>query len=930
MSNRPTADTVADDVSFRGHYTASQFRSETWNDLKHLTTRLERDAARDRDVDALKSRVQETLETLARIEFYWVFPGRKTCGELVQLLERGWYRSLARHTARVVRLLVSDAYRRRDVTDLRLDEVEGEELEAPEVVEDAPLRESRPYFEVLVVDDIDDVEQNDVRAQLLDMRHEDDDFIYHVVVVPSLEDALIAILFNHNIQSCVLRYRFPFESRSVIPELAHYLQMVDYDRLVALAEDEPSMALAEAIKELRPELDLFQVTDETLGSVAASPTRVFRRVFYRQEDYLELHLSILKGIWARYETPFFSALRDYSQKPTGVFHALPISRGKSIRNSHWIGDMGQFYGRNIFLAETSSTTGGLDSLLQPVGTLKRAQEKVARAFGARQSFFVTNGTSTANKIVTQALIRPGDIVMLSHDCHKSHPYALMLAGALPVYMDAYPLNEFTMYGGVPLREIKRHLLDLRKAGKLDKVRMLLLTNCTFDGVAYDPVRVMREILAIKPDMIFLWDEAWFAFARCTPTYRQRSAMAAGAELKRMLKSTEYAARFAAWTPPAEDDAGAWLDAALLPDPKVARVRIYATQSTHKTLTSLRQGSMIHVLDQDFEQKAHDAFHEAYMTHTSTSPNYQILASLDVGRRQVELEGYELVRNCVGLSMMLRKQLVDHPLLRKYFRVLRAADLIPAEYRISGLERFYSKETGFSRIEEHWREDEFALDPLRVTLHIGATGMDGDTFRKMLSDRFDIQINKTSRNTVLFMLNIGSSRGAVTYLLDVLLQVAEEIEERVEDQSELDRRIGDRRVQALTYDLPPLPNFSRFHSAFVADTRGDTPEGDMRAAFFLSYDERVTEHLLLAHAVEEAMASGREVVSASFVTPYPPGFPILVPGQVISPEILAYLKAVDVKEIHGFSAGHGLRVFTNEALENHASSASPKSLKGDAR
>ncbi len=86
--------------------------------------------------------------------------------------------------------------------------------------------------------------------------------------------------------------------------------------------------------------------------------------------------------------------------------------------------MGEFYGPNIFLAETSATTGGLDSLLQPDGPLKRAQELAARAFGSRHRFFVTNGTSTANKIVMQALVRPGDIVLLSHDCHKSHPYAV--------------------------------------------------------------------------------------------------------------------------------------------------------------------------------------------------------------------------------------------------------------------------------------------------------------------------------------------------------------------------------------------------------------------------------------------------------------------------------------------------------------------------
>ena len=85
------------------------------------------------------------------------------------------------------------------------------------------------------------------------------------------------------------------------------------------------------------------------------------------------------------------------------------------------------------------------------------------------------------------------------------------------------------------------------------------------------------------------------------------------------------------------------------DPARARVRVYATQSTHKTLTSLRQGSMIHVHDQDFAHKVEESFHEAYMTHTSTSPNYQILASLDLGRRQASLEGFELVAKQIELG-----------------------------------------------------------------------------------------------------------------------------------------------------------------------------------------------------------------------------------------------------------------------------------------
>src|SRR5690606_9893028 len=121
---------------------------------------------------------------------------------------------------------------------------------------------------------------------------------------------------------------------------------------------------------------------------------------------------------------------------------------------------------------------------------------------------------------------------------------------------------------------------------------------------------------------------------------------------------------------------------LVPSPD-ARLRVYATQSTHKTLTSLRQGSMIHVYDQDWVRDARDPFHEAYMTHTSTSPNYQILTSLDLGRRQVELEGYELVQRQLDLATSLAQAIARHPLLRRFFRVLTAHDLIPEPLRGDG-------------------------------------------------------------------------------------------------------------------------------------------------------------------------------------------------------------------------------------------------------
>ncbi|MCA9289681.1 MAG: hypothetical protein KDA25_01045, partial [Phycisphaerales bacterium] len=474
-------------------------------------------------------------------------------------------------------------------------------------------------------------------------------------------------------------------------------------------------------------------------------------------------------------------------------------------------------------------------------------------------------------------------------------------------LDSYPLTQYSMYGAVPLEEILGRLRELRDAGKLDSVRMLLLTNCTFDGLTYAPETVMRAVLAIKPDMIFLWDEAWFAYAGFSPSLRGRTAMGAAKQLGETFRSDAYRRAF-------ETQAAG--DPTPMPDPDLVRVRVYATQSTHKTLTSLRQGSMIHVRDEDFEKKTSAAFHEAYMTHTSTSPNYQIIASLDIGRRQVELEGYELVHRSIGLAMTLRERVNEHDLIRRYFSVLRPADMIPSEYRPSGLQSYYDPAIGWQRMHSAWRTDEFTLDPTRVTLKIANTGLDGDTFRHLLMDEHDIQINKTSRNTALFMTNIGTSRGDIAYLVEVLARIARDIDDRLAKESTAGRARHREKVESLLA-APPLPNFSRFHPAFKPGGDETTPEGDLRKAFFLAYDEAAVEFLPLDGSVTAALDSGREIVSAAFIIPYPPGFPILVPGQVISREILAYLHAVDVKEIHGYEPEYGLRIFTEVAIDRAA-------------
>ncbi|WP_299616071.1 aminotransferase class I/II-fold pyridoxal phosphate-dependent enzyme [Pelagibius sp.] len=905
--------------SISDYYSAVQLRSDRWSALRETADRLTQCDGSGADAERLTRQAEQLFDALSPIETYWAFPGVAAFDHLRrQLAHRNWD-DLAFSVRRVVRALTSGTYRRRSVP-LARDESDAEEVEDESTLSVEARALTKPYFEVLLVDQLTEQQERWLKGSLQRMRRPEDPFVYETVLVPSLEDALIGILFNHNIQAVVARPGLTLKSRNALPILTRYLNRVGGAEAVESLEDaELGPELCRLIAKVRPELDAYLITDRSVEDIAGRDLGRCRRVFYNQEDFLELHLNILRGVNARYKTPFFTALKEYSKQPTGVFHAMPISRGKSISRSHWIQDMGAFYGPNIFLAETSATSGGLDSLLEPHGPIKEAQELAARAFGAKQTFFATNGTSTCNKIVVQALVSPGDIVLVDRDCHKSHHYGMVLAGAQVVYLDSYPLNDYSMYGAVPLREIKKTLLELKAAGKLDRVRMLLLTNCTFDGLVYNVERVMRECLAIKPDLIFLWDEAWFAFARFGPTYRQRTAMNAANNLREDLRRPEHAAAYAAQQE-ALKGAGedAILEARLLPPPD-ARVRVYATQSTHKTLTSLRQGSMIHVNDQDFKGEVEQAFHEAYMTHTSTSPNYQIIASLDVGRRQVELEGFEFVQRQVEAAMSLRRAIATHPLLKKYFSVLTAGDMIPAEFRESGITSYYDPGQGWNDIWECWAEDEFVLDATRVTLAVGGTGWDGDTFKtKVLMDKYGIQINKTSRNTVLFMTNIGTTRSSVAYLIEVLVEIANELDDLLDDASKMERRAFDRRVTSLMKELPPLPDFSRFHDAF-RPSGATTPEGDMRAAFFLAYDEENCDYLELDGSVKRAMESGREVVSASFIIPYPPGFPILVPGQVISEEILAFMRALDVNEIHGYRPDLGLRVFTEDALAKHAES-----------
>ena len=872
-------------------------RTDSWRDF--LT------AAQDwASGSGTRAATEAALAEIAVIEEFHGFPGMRPMLRLREKIAAGD----AAVTAELVRQY-SDAILTGSFT--RLAEAEassdgGDSLPdiLPSVISGRDAR--RPYFEVLLVTPQASSRWPAMSAEMRRLRRPEDAFIYETVVVGSFEDAFCAAIVNPKILAVIVAEGVPVKTMHDAPVLRRIIEQTMPD----LTREQSALKLAGVLKGVRPDLDIYVTSDRDVEKLASDPQAACaRRIFYAVEEMLEMHLAILEGIQERFETPFFDNLKKYAQRPIGTFHALPIARGKSVFRSDWIRDMGEFYGINLFLAESSATTGGLDSLLEPTGNIKKSQDMAARAFGADHVFFVTNGTSTSNKMVVQALVAPGDIVIVDRNCHKSHHYGMVLSGGQPLYVEAFPLTQYSMYGAVPLAAIKKALLDLRDEGRLDRVKMLDLTNCTFDGHMYNTRRVMEECLAIKPDLIFLWDEAWSGFARWSPFLRPRTGMGAAEAIETWMKDPASVAAFETQ----QKDLGkkpsreTLMGTRLIPDPRKIRLRVYQTNSTHKSMSAIRQGSMVLVRDVDFG-KVESQFHEAVFTHASTSPNQQLIASLDVARRQMELEGYGLVMNAISIAIKIRMTINSHPLISKYFRVLGANDLIPAEFRKSGFTDYLTPGVTWGDVVASMREDEFYLDPTRMTLVCGTAGFDGTQFKGILANRFDIQVNKTSRNSVLLQSNINNTRSDIAHLVRVLVAICTEIESALKDGGKIAQDAFAARTKSLMHDVPDLPNFSHFHDAFRGDAGKLTPEGDMRRAFFMAYNEAACEYVALNGAeIDARLKKGPALISANFVIPYPPGFPIMVPGQVLTQETIDFMRKLDVKEIHGYEAAKGLKL-----------------------
>jgi arginine decarboxylase len=550
-----------------------------------------------------------------------------------------------------------------------------------------------------------------------------------------------------------------------------------------------ALELVQRITRFRPELDVYiliaqEKEDDVVDKLFTESVDGY---FYREErDYRGIYRILNAQIQERARTPFYDQLKNYVWMAKDQWHTPGHSSGESLRGSPWVNDFYDFMGEHVFDADLSVSVPMLDSLMEPKGVISEAQAMAASAFGARRTFFATNGTSTANKVIFQTLLAPGEKLLLDRNCHKSVHHGVVLSGAHPIYLDSALNRKYGLYGPVPKKML------LKAIDKHPDAEALILTSCTYDGLRYDLAPIIEAAHARNIKVII--DEAWYGFARFHPEFRP-TALEAGAD--------------------------------------------YATQSTHKVLSAFSQASMIHVNDPDFREHL---FRENFNMHTSTSPQYALIASLDVARKQAMMEGYKLLSRTLELAKEVRGMINS----TKVFRVLELDDLLPEEVRHDGIR----------------------LDPTKVTVDISGCGYTAEDLQRELFERYNIQVEKSTFNTLTLLLTIGTTRSKVSRLYDALMRIARE--------NRAPRRLA---------QTPEIPAFTKLRflprDAYYCG-------GELVPVF----DDRERMNKSLA---------GR--TCADQIVPYPPGIPVLVPGQAITGQIVEYLG--DLLHSHKRMEMHGV-------------------------
>ncbi|MCD4486441.1 arginine/lysine/ornithine decarboxylase [Chromobacterium vaccinii] len=585
--------------------------------------------------------------------------------------------------------------------------------------------------------------------------------------------------------------------------------------------------------------------------------------------------------------PFFRALVDYAYDGSYSWHCPGHSGGVAFLKSP-VGQMfHQFFGENMLRADVCNAVDELGQLLDHTGPVAASERNAARIFNADHLFFVTNGTSTSNKIVWHSCVAAGDIVLVDRNCHKSNLHAIIMTGAIPVFLMP-TRNHYGIIGPIPKSEfqpdtIKKKILanpfarEMLEKHPNRKPRILTLTQSTYDGILYN-VEEIKGLLDGEVDTLH-FDEAWLPHACFHDFYRDFHAIGEG-------------------RPRCEDSL------------------VFSTQSTHKLLAGISQASQILVQDPQNRQLDTAWFNEAYLMHTSTSPQYSIIASCDVAAAMMEQPGGQsLVEESLVEAMEFRRAMrkVDEEYGRDWwFSVWGPDDLSDdgicdqTDWTLRPDERWH----GFAGIEDGFN----MLDPIKATVLTPGLDVDGSfeemgipaaIVTKYLTEH-GVVVEKTGLYSFFIMFTIGITKGRWNTLISLLQQFKDDFDKN----QPLWRVMPEFVAKYPQYDRVGLQDLcQRIHGLYtkhdVARLTTDIYLSDMEPAMrpadaFAKMAHREIER------VPVDQLEGR--VTAVLLTPYPPGIPLLIPGERFNKTIVDYLRFAQAfnRELPGFETDvHGL-------------------------
>ncbi len=562
--------------------------------------------------------------------------------------------------------------------------------------------------------------------------------------------------------------------------------------------------------------------------------------------------------------PFFRALVDYAQDGSYSWHCPGHSGGVAFLKSP-VGQMfHQFFGENMLRADVCNAVDELGQLLDHTGPVGKAERNAARIFNADHCFFVTNGTSTSNKMVWHANVAPDDIVVVDRNCHVSILHAITMTGAIPVFLMP-TRNHLGIIGPIPLDEFKPESIRRRieanpfaRAAKNKKPRILTITQSTYDGVVYN-VEMLKQTLNGTIETLH-FDEAWLPHAAFHEFYRDMHAI--GKDRPRSKDSM-----------------------------------IFATHSTHKLLAGISQASQILVQESETRKLDRHIFNEAYLMHTSTSPQYAIIASCDVSAAMMEPPGgTALVEESITEALDFRRAMrkVDDEWGKDWWFKVWGPEKLAAEgmgKRDDWMLKANEKWHGFGNLAPGFN----MLDPIKATVitpgldvsgKFAKTGIPASIVTKYLAEH-GVIVEKTGLYSFFIMFTIGITKGRWNTLVTALQQFKDDYDKN----QPLWKILPEFCAQQPSYERVGLRDLCRqIHDMYKANDVARVTTvmylSDMQPAMKPSDAFACMAHREIDR-VEIDQLEGR--VTSVLLTPYPPGIPLLIPGERFNRTIVQFLQ-----------------------------------------